>query len=388
MSYSSNISHSYNLSPQNPISRKNKAGKTFSLLSSAAKLSAITCLWIGSYPVAHAQSQNTLQIQTQSQIQLGPQIDPQNQPQALQAISPINALPLTDLQSTDLQGTDLQNLDDGTYKILAVASDQECFDLCQADSDNCRGSIIIQPDKTKPYRECRLNNGKGSQPAFPRTAPPPLDLNIALSDLNAYRASKGLSALSLSSQLNAVSQSHADDRAQAGKISHQGSDGKSHGDRLLAAGYKFRISAENVASGQKSWAHVFKAWQDSPGHNVNLLNDEVTEFGAAMRYNPDTSQSIYWVMLVAKPFPTSPSLFDNLGTGENFTGNITGNIITGNLDGLETSKTGLNKTDPDTQSELLKKITPILSTDPNSIPAGHHAAPLQLQPDMPADIIE
>ena len=383
MSYLVNISHGYNLSPQNPASLENKNGKAPFRLSYAAKLSAIACLWIGSYPVAHAQSQNTLQIQTQSQIQLDPQIDPQNQSQALQATSPINALPLTDLQ----------DLDDGTYKILAVASDQECFDLCQADSDNCRGSIIIQPDKTKPYRECRLNNGKGSQPAFPRTAPPPLDLNIALSDLNAYRASKGLSALSLSAQLNAVSQSHADDRAQAGKISHQGSDGKSHGDRLLAAGYKFRISAENVASGQKSWAHVFKAWQDSPGHNVNLLNDEVTEFGAAMRYNPDTSQSIYWVMLVAKPFPATPSFFDGLeiddnATDNNFTGNITGNIITGNLDGLETSKTGLDKADPDTRSELLKKITPIISTDPNSIPAGHHTAPLQLHPDMPADVIE
>jgi len=192
-------------------------------------------------------------------------------------------------------------LDDGTYKTVIVSSAQDCNKLCQAESDVCRGTISVQPDVTKPEIECRLNNGFGSKPAFPRVAPDPLVLDTALSDLNTYRAEKSLSPVRLNAVLSAVSQSHADDRAAQGSISHEGSDGSGHGDRLLAANYVYSITAENVASGQKSWEQVFKAWQDSPGHNVNLLRDDVTEFGVAVSYNPKTSQSIYWVMLVAAP---------------------------------------------------------------------------------------
>ena len=193
------------------------------------------------------------------------------------------------------------NSDDGTYKTVIVTSTSDCIALCKAEGETCRGTLTIQPDTSKPEMQCRLNDGSGSQPAFPSIPPKPLDLNVALADLNSYRAQNNLAPVSLSTQLNAVSQSHAIDRAAAGKISHEGSDGLGHGDRLLQANYIYSIAAENVASGQKSWEQVFKAWQDSPGHNVNLLRDDVTEFGVAVSYNPKTSQSIYWVMLVAAP---------------------------------------------------------------------------------------
>lgn len=191
--------------------------------------------------------------------------------------------------------------DDGTYKVIIVDTAEDCHKLCQEESETCRGTISIQPDITKPDIQCRLNNGFGSQPAFPRTPPEPLILDIALSDLNDYRAQKGLTPVQLNATLTAVSQSHADDRAAAGSISHEGTDGSGSGDRLLAANYIYSITAENVASGQKSWEQVFKAWQDSPGHDANLLRDDVSEFGVAVSYNPKTSQSIYWAMLVAAP---------------------------------------------------------------------------------------
>ncbi|MEP1230475.1 MAG: CAP domain-containing protein [Litorimonas sp.] len=202
-------------------------------------------------------------------------------------------------QSPDTVNPD--TVDDGTYKTVIVKSSAACEALCKAEADICRGTISIQPDITKPDIQCRLNDGFGANPAFPRIPPEPLILDTALADLNRYRAQKGLSALSLNPYLNAVSQSHAIDRAAAGKISHEGSDGKGHGDRLLTAGYKYSIAAENVASGQKSWEQVFKAWQDSPGHDANLLRDDITEFGVAVSYSPKTAQSVYWVMLVAAP---------------------------------------------------------------------------------------
>ncbi len=191
--------------------------------------------------------------------------------------------------------------DDGTYSTSWVKSVQECEDLCKADEDTCRGTVVYQADITKNRMECRLNNGFGQDPVFPRTPPKEIDFGKALSDLNAYRASKGLTALKYNEKLNQASHVHVADLAQAGIISHTGTDGSGHGDRIQRQGYYFSIAAENVATGQTSWEDAFEGWQNSPGHNENLLREDVTEFGLAMVYEPTTKYSTYWAMLVANP---------------------------------------------------------------------------------------
>ncbi len=193
--------------------------------------------------------------------------------------------------------------DDGTYKVHIVTSVEACEALCNADIETCRGSVIHQPDVTKPEMFCRLNDGGGENAVFPRVPPETLDFNIALSDLNAYRVSKGLQTLRYSEKLNLASEVHALDLAATGTISHTGSDGSGHGERIQRQGYYFSIAGENVATGQMSWDAVFEGWKKSPGHNENLLRDDVTEFGLALVYEPDTTYSTYWAMLVANPFP-------------------------------------------------------------------------------------
>ena len=191
--------------------------------------------------------------------------------------------------------------DDGTYKEVTVNSFEACTALCEADSQ-CRGAIAEQPDTRYQVMHCRLNNGFGAEPAFPSVPPEPLNKNIALADFNAYRIRNGLTPVVLNEKLSLASLVHAEDLAKHGIISHTGSDGSGHGDRVQRQGYYFSIAAENVATGQKSWDKVFKAWQDSPGHNENLLRDDVTEFGIALVYAPKTSFQTYWAMLVAAPF--------------------------------------------------------------------------------------
>ena len=193
--------------------------------------------------------------------------------------------------------------DDGTYKTQIVTSTEACKALCEADSKKCRGTIILQMDVTKPEMICRLNDGKGENTAFPSTPPEPLDVNIAVEDLNSYRAAQGLGPVRLNDKLNAASQVHAEDMAKIGDATHSGSDGSSHADRVQRQGYYFSLAGENVASGQKSWPKVFKAWQDSPGHNENLLQDEATEFGVALVYDPDSTYQTYWAMIMAHPLP-------------------------------------------------------------------------------------
>ena len=190
--------------------------------------------------------------------------------------------------------------DDGTYRSVPVGSSAECKTLCKADL-KCRGAVTYQPDVRKPAAICRLNNGFGANPVFPQTPPTDLDLKVALRDLNAYRRQHGLKTLTLDPRLNRASHIHAADVAQAGIISHAGTDGSDHGERALRAGYQYMVAGENVATGQKSWDDVFQAWKDSPGHNENLLHPNVSHFGIALVYEPKTTYSTYWSMLVAEP---------------------------------------------------------------------------------------
>jgi len=192
--------------------------------------------------------------------------------------------------------------DDGTYRETIVKSFEECTALCKADSATCRGAMSEQPDITKPLIICRLNNGFGAEPLFPSTPPMPLDVNIAVADLNTYRRLHGLGPVVFNDKLTAASRVHAKDLAAHGKISHSGTDGSGHGERVQRQGYYFSVAAENVATGQKSWAKVFQAWKDSPDHNVNLLRDDVTDFGIALVYEPKTTYQTYWAMVVAAPF--------------------------------------------------------------------------------------
>jgi len=186
-----------------------------------------------------------------------------------------------------------------------------CEALCKADNQTCRGTVFYQPDTSKPEMQCRLNNGFGQSPVFPRTPPKKLDYAKALSDLNAYRQSKNLPALIYDERLNRASEVHAQDLAAAGISSHTGTDGSGHGDRIQRQGYYFSISSENIATGQLSWEAAFEAWKKSPGHNENLLRDDVSEFGLALVYEPTTAYSTYWTMLLADPININNSEGEN-----------------------------------------------------------------------------
>ncbi len=211
-------------------------------------------------------------------------------------------IPLAFFPQIGMAETYFSEIPIGTYKTVTVTTSEQCLELCYGDPQTCRGSIAMQPDITKSTIHCYLNDGLKAGSPFESTPPEPLDLYIALADFNNYRARNGLTRVKLNERLNAASMTHANDMAKHGMISHTGTDGSSHSDRVQLKGYDFSLAAENVATGQESWEKVFKAWQDSPGHNVNLLLPEVTDFGVALIYEPKTQYKYYWAMLVATPF--------------------------------------------------------------------------------------
>lgn len=199
-----------------------------------------------------------------------------------------------------VQAATVRAVTDGTYKVHQVNSQEECRAYCEGDN-LCRGWVYAQADVRFPQAECRLNDGGGAAPLFAPVPPTPLDLDRAEAELNQYRASHGLSPVKLNTQLIAASQKHSDDLSIRGEASHTGADGFGHDTRVKREGYIFSTAAENVATGQKSWDDAFQGWKDSPGHNANLLAKDVTEFGVALTYNPDTTYMTYWTMVLAAP---------------------------------------------------------------------------------------
>jgi len=191
--------------------------------------------------------------------------------------------------------------DDGTYAVEIVTSIEACRALCEADKDNCKGTVVYQEDITKLEMQCRLNNGFGANAAFPHVEPEALDYDIAIAELNEYRISKGLSALTYDERLNSTAELHAEDIASAGILSHTGTNGSSLGDRVQLQGYYFSTASENAASGQTSWDAAFKSWKNSPGHNENMLRDDVSELGLAFVSEPTSKLQTYWVMVLADP---------------------------------------------------------------------------------------
>jgi uncharacterized protein YkwD len=105
----------------------------------------------------------------------------------------------------------------------------------------------------------------------------------------------------LSTALTAVASLHSLDMVEHDTLSHSGSDGSVVGDRILRAGYSWRISGENVASGQSDPESVVEAWLASPGHCATLMEPNFTDMGIAFALAPGRTPPIYWTQVFAAP---------------------------------------------------------------------------------------
>lgn len=116
--------------------------------------------------------------------------------------------------------------------------------------------------------------------------------------INAYRRSKGLRPLALNTALTEAAKAHSRDLARWDRISHYGSDGSNPWDRVKRTGYNARLAAENVGTGQASLEEVFKGWQNSPGHNKNLLLTDAREMGIALVQDDKTEFKTFWTLVI------------------------------------------------------------------------------------------
>lgn len=120
----------------------------------------------------------------------------------------------------------------------------------------------------------------------------------ALGIINDYRKEHGLKPLKLNAKLTAAAKAHARDLSKWDRISHYGSDGSNPWDRVKRTGYKPRLTAENVGTGQVTFEEVMQGWKESQGHNKNLLLSDAREAGLALVNDPRTEFKSFWTLVL------------------------------------------------------------------------------------------
>jgi uncharacterized protein YkwD len=134
------------------------------------------------------------------------------------------------------------------------------------------GVAALADDKTEKTDKVELND----------------DLKTILKLLNEARKKEKLEPVSLDPVLCRVAKAHTENMARQEKMAHK-LDDKRVGDRVLAAGYDYRVVAENLACAEgepddpaPAPADIHKNWMESKGHRANILNGRYTQVGLAM----------------------------------------------------------------------------------------------------------
>jgi uncharacterized protein YkwD len=81
---------------------------------------------------------------------------------------------------------------------------------------------------------------------------------------------------------------------------HRGRDGSQPKDRVRRAGYRSRLTGENIAFGPVSAEEVVAGWLDSPGHCANIMDSRFRDIGVGLASGRKRGE-IYWVQTFGAP---------------------------------------------------------------------------------------
>jgi uncharacterized protein YkwD len=115
--------------------------------------------------------------------------------------------------------------------------------------------------------------------------------------INQARASAGLPALTVNSQLTAAAQAHSIDQACYSLRGHVGSNGSSIQQRIAASGYASAYSVEIVYGGYGAYPQTaFDWWMNEPVHRAAILDTRPRELGAGYAYVENSADGNYYTV--------------------------------------------------------------------------------------------
>lgn len=128
---------------------------------------------------------------------------------------------------------------------------------------------------------------------------------------NSEREDRGLSALTLDSQLAKAAELKADYMFEKNYWSHIAPDGTTPWVFIKRAGYDYVYAGENLARGFTSSSDVVNAWMASPTHRENILSPKYQDIGFAIREGNLLSEN---TILVVEMFGSKTVVSDSKTT--------------------------------------------------------------------------
>ncbi len=127
--------------------------------------------------------------------------------------------------------------------------------------------------------------------------------DILLRATNAARHSAGIKPVHNHPLLQRAAQAHAAAMALGGYFDHVDNAGRGVGERLLAEGYNYRWSGENISAGKDQPQAVIDWWLSSRSHRDNMLKAEFTDVGFGYYFIAQDKNQFhhYWVQVFASP---------------------------------------------------------------------------------------
>ena len=113
--------------------------------------------------------------------------------------------------------------------------------------------------------------------------------------VNAERTKRGISALTLDSNLSSVATKKSQDMVNKNYFDHTSPTYGSPFDMMKQFGISYRTAGENIAKGQKTPQEVVTAWMNSEGHRKNILNPNFTNLGVGI--TKDSKGTTYWTQM-------------------------------------------------------------------------------------------
>lgn len=130
-----------------------------------------------------------------------------------------------------------------------------------------------------------LNLGlKAGSRAIPDVLGYATDIHVEqlFADTNAQRATVGLPALTLNSELSAAAAAKASDMFAKNYWAHNSPAGATPWDFIIGAGYHYTVAGENLAKNFSDSQSVVSAWMASPTHRANMVKPGYKEVGFAV----------------------------------------------------------------------------------------------------------
>jgi len=149
-------------------------------------------------------------------------------------------------------------------KILAVSTAFIFFLLCSCSHEPLRNG----------YAEPNRFAGDAHR-SYQRAAEANALYEDLLSQINRYRASNGLKALSFDKKLAAIAKGHCAEMNRCRVLSHDKFEQRFEHSRHTSC-------VENVASGYRDPKELFEAWRNSRGHDRNMLSKDIQIAGISM----------------------------------------------------------------------------------------------------------